>query len=143
MNAYLGLDLGEKRVGIAVSDEMGMLATPLQTLEFKSRKFVLAEISRLAVEYRASFVVVGFPITLKGTVETAALKVKEHVKWFESNSDLAWILWDERMSTQEVERLLIDADVRRSDRKNLRDKLAAQRILQNYLDFQRSVKDRA
>jgi putative Holliday junction resolvase len=60
------------------------------------------------------------------------------VDWFEQHLKLSWILWDERLTTQEVERILIAADVRRDKRKEVRDKLAAQRILQNYLDFKRS-----
>lgn len=137
MAALLGLDLGEKRVGVAVSDEMGSLAVPLKTLSFISRKELLREIQSLVREYAVESIVVGFPITLKGETGPAAKKVQEHVRWFEEKLPMPWILWDERLTTQEVERILLDADLSRDRRKEVRDRLAAQRILQNYLDFKR------
>ena len=136
MKAVLGLDLGEKRIGVAVTDEAGMMAMPLMTLSFESRKKLLAELQELIERHRVGKVVVGLPKTLKGEWGPAAQKITAHVEWFKVQIPLPWILWDERFSTAEVERLLIDADVSRAKRKEVRDRLAAQRILQSYLDYE-------
>lgn len=133
----LGLDLGEKRVGVAVTDESGLIATPLATLEFRGRKDLLAQLTKLVDTYGVKKIVVGLPKTLKGEMGPAAEKIMAEVEWFKGFIDRAWVFWDERLSTQEVERLLVEADVSRTRRKGLRDQLAAQRILQSYLDHQR------
>lgn len=138
MPVFLGIDLGEKRVGVAVSDEMGMLATPLTTLEFRGRKQLAGEIQKLVEAYGVNEIIVGLPKTLKGEIGPAAQKITEHVDWFRSQFACPWIFWDERLSTQEVERFLISADVSRERRREVRDQLAAQRILQNYLDYKKS-----
>ena len=134
MASWLGLDLGEKRVGVAMSDETTRLATPVTTLEIRGRNHLLKELTKLIDEYHVTKIVVGLPQTLKGEMGPAAQKVIEVVDWLKTSIDRTWIFWDERLSTQEVERVLIEADVRRDKRKQVRDQLAAQRILQSYLD---------
>lgn len=140
MATLLGLDLGEKRIGVAVSDEMQMLAEPLTMINFQGRKQVLSELQKLIEAYRVHEIIVGLPKTLKGEIGPAAQKIMGHVEWFKQHTPQEWILWDERLSTQEIEKFLIAADVSRGRRKEVRDQLAAQRILQNYLDFKRSQK---
>ena len=137
IGVMLGLDIGEKRVGVAVSDEMGMVATPLETIEFRGRKQFLAELLRVVEEVHAMKIVVGLPKTMKGEVGEAAKKVIELVDWLKTQWDKPWVFWDERLTTQEVERVLLEADMSRAKRKQVRDRLAAQRILQCYLDYQR------
>lgn len=137
MPVLLGIDFGEKRVGVAVSDETGRMAFPLKVLHFESRKQLLAEIEKIVVEYKVTEIVAGLPKTLKGEIGPAAEKVLKHVDWFRSQMKVSWELSDERMSTAEVERVLLDADVRRDKRKEVRDQLAAQRILQSYLDLRK------
>ena len=137
MGVLLGLDLGEKRVGVAVTDEMGMLATPLLTLEYVGKKKFVVDLSKLIAEYNVEKIIVGLPKTLKGEMGPAAQKISAQVGWFKTQVQIPWIFWDERLTSAEVERVLIDADVSREKRKDIRDRLAAQRILQNYLDFQR------
>ena len=139
MPVLLGLDFGQKRIGVAVSDESGSMAFPLTMVLFKSRKFVLAELTKIFDEHHVEKIVVGLPKTLAGEIGLAAEKVMENAEWFKAATDKAWVFWDERLSTKEVERILIDADVRRDKRKEVRDQLAAQRILQNYIDFHRKV----
>ena len=134
MGALLGIDFGEKRVGIAVSDEMGKIASPLTTLPFPSRKELLIQLTKLADQYHVQKIVVGLPKTLKGEIGPAAQKVTQHVEWFKAHLDKPWIFWDERLTTKEIERVLLAADLRRSRRKEVRDRLAAQRILQSYID---------
>lgn len=140
MSTCLGLDLGEKRVGVAISDGSGFLATPLLTLAFHSRKQLLNDLMRLVDQYQVTKIIVGLPQTFKGENGPAAQKVITHVEWFKFHLDRPWILWDERLSTREIERILIAADVSRVKRKEVRDKLAAQRILQSYLDYERNTK---
>ena len=138
MPVLLGLDFGQKRIGVAVSDESGAMAFPLTMILFKSRKFVLAELTKIFDEHHVEKIVVGLPKTLSGEIGLAAQKVMENTEWFKAATGRAWVFWDERLSTKEVERILIDADVRRDKRKEVRDQLAAQRILQNYIDFHRA-----
>lgn len=137
MPVTLGLDLGAKRVGFAVTDEGGIMALPLKTLEIRGRNHLLDELKAVVAQYRVAEIVVGLPKTLKGEIGPAAQLVLETVEWFKPRLEIPWILWDERMTSQEVERVLQEADMTGSRRKEVRDQLAAQRILQSYLDFKR------
>lgn len=128
------MDLGTVRVGLAVTDELGLIANPLDVVKFKSRKQLLEDIHQYCLDYKVSKIILGLPKTLKGEEHLAAERIRKHFDWFSENSDLEWVLWDERMSTAEAERILLQADVSRSVRKEVRDKLAAQRILQNYIE---------
>ncbi len=132
--SLLGLDLGEKRIGVAFVAAGTTIAFPLKTVEVKGREQVLAEIQKLIQERKAEKVVVGLPVTLKGEMGIAAKKRVQEVEWYQSRLPVPVVMWDERLSSKEVERVLIDADVRRDKRREVIDQLAAQRILQNYLD---------
>lgn len=136
----LGLDFGEKRIGVAVTDEAGMMALPLDVIPFQGRRQVLDVLKKLIQDYRAGEIVVGLPKTMKNEIGPAAQKILEHVEWFRKHLETPIVLWDERLTTQEIERLLIEADMSRARRKEVRDQLAAQRILQTYLDHQKSRK---
>lgn len=94
------------------------------------------ELGKLVEEYQASKIVVGLPRTLKGEIGPAAQKVIDWVEDLKSKIGCSWVFWDERLSSQEVERVLLAADVSREKRKLVRDQLAAQRILQSYVDAQ-------
>ena len=130
----LGLDLGEKRIGVAFVPAGTTIAFPVKTIEVKGREQVLAQIQKLIAEHKAEKVVVGLPVTLKGEMGIAAQKRVQEVEWYQSRIPVPMVMWDERLSSKEVERMLIGADVRREKRKEVIDMLAAQRILQNYLD---------
>ena len=132
--ALLGLDLGEKRIGVAFVPAGTTMAFPVKTIEVRGREQVLAEIKKLILEHKAEKVVVGLPITMKGEMGIAAKKRVQEVEWYQSRIAVPMVMWDERLSSKEVERMLIDADVRRDKRREVIDQLAAQRILQNYLD---------
>ena len=134
--ALLGLDMGEKRIGVAIVPAGTNIAFPLTVISKKGREQVLHEIQNIIRENRIEKVVVGLPRTMKGEVGIAAEKILKEVEWYKTQVALPWVLWDERLSSKEVERMLIEADVRRDRRKEIIDKLAAQRILQNYLDSQ-------
>ena len=138
--ALLGLDLGEKRVGVAVVPRGTTMAFPLKTILRTGREKFAAEIEALVKEQKAEKIVVGFPRMLKGTIVPAAKKVADEVEWFKTRWSVPVILWDEWLSTKESERILIEADVSREKRKEVIDQLAAQRILQSYLDCSLSKK---
>ena len=132
--ALLGLDLGERRIGVAFVPAGTTIAFPVKTIEVRGREQVLAQIQKLILEHKAEKVVVGLPKTLKGEMGIAAQKRVQEVEWYQSRISVPMVMWDERLSTKEVERMLIGADVRRERRKEVIDQLAAQRILQNYVD---------
>ncbi len=131
----LALDIGEVRIGVAVSDELGFTAQPLATVPAKTREAALIEIARLVAEQAAGEVVVGLPKSLSGGLGPAGHKVMEWVKELEERLSVPVNTWDERFTTQAVERTLISADVSRKKRKKVVDKLAAAYLLQGYLDF--------
>lgn len=141
MAAILGLDLGEKRVGVAFADSSAPVATPLKTLTIRGKKHLLEELKLIIEEYQISEIVVGLPKTLQGEIGPAAGNVMETVEWLKARMDLIWHLWDERLTTAEVEKFLVGADVSRAQRKDVRDKLAAQKILQTYLDAQKNKQE--
>ena len=134
IGTLLGLDLGEKRIGVAFVPAGTTIAFPVETIEVKGREQVLAQIQKLILKHKAEKVVVGLPITLKGEMGIAAEKRVKEVEWYQSRITVPMVMWDERLSSKEVERMLISADVRREKRREVIDRLAAQRILQNYLD---------
>ena len=138
MAIFLGLDLGEKRVGVARSDETGTIAEARATLTYKTKEDLLKQLKRIWEEFRPAKIVVGLPETLRGERGFAARKVLDLVDWLATGLPAEWVLWDERFSTAEAERVLLEADLSRRKRRGLRDQLAAQRILQSYLD---SIKD--
>ena len=136
MSVLLGLALGEKRVGVARTDETRTIAEAVATLAYKGRRDLAKQLENYLAEFAPEKIVVGFPQTLRGEIGPAARKVADLVDWLKARLPGEWVLWDERFSTVEAERVLLEADLSRAKRKNLRDRLAAQRILQSYLDSQ-------
>ena len=137
----IGLDYGSKTVGVAISDELLLTAQPLMTIERKSEnklRKTLAKIEELIEEYEVSFVVLGYPKNMDNTegdrVEATNI-FKEHI---ERRTGLEVYLQDERLSTVESERILMEAGIRCENRKTYVDKMAAAVILQTYLDTQKS-----
>ena len=133
----LGLDYGTKTVGVAVSDEMGMTAQPIMTIERKSEnklRKTLAKIEEIIEEYGVSFVVLGYPKNMNNTIGPRAVATEEFKEHIERRTGLDVILQDERLSTAESERILMDSGIRREHRKEFVDKMAAAVILQTYLD---------
>jgi len=134
MSRTLGVDYGARRVGLAVSDELGMMAMPLDILPVQSSKQVIRDLLRLCQEKQVAAIVVGLPLNMDGSRGPAVEAVDRFVQELRQQGRLPVEVWDERMSSRQVERMLIDSDVSRSRRKGLVDKLAAQVILQSYLD---------
>ena len=133
----LGLDYGSKTVGVAVSDPLGLTAQSVETLwrkqENKLRQ-TLARIEELAAEYQAEKIVLGLPKNMNNTIGERAEKTLEFREMLERRTGLPVVMWDERLTTVEAERTLMEASVRREKRKQYLDQLAAVFILQGYLD---------
>ena len=133
----MGLDFGSKTVGVAVSDALGITAQAVETInrkeENKLRK-TCARIEELATEYEAERIVVGFPKHMNNDIGERAEKAMEFGEMLKRRTGLEVVMWDERLTTVEAERTLIENKVRREDRKKYIDKIAAVFILQGYLD---------
>ena len=133
----LGLDVGDRRIGVAVSDELALFAQGLFVLERRSLAVDTAALRGVMSEYDVTRIVVGMPRNMNGSYGPQADKTTAFIDRLEQSCNLPCIAWDERLTTQQAERVLIAANQRRSKRKAVRDKLAAQLILQSYLDHQR------
>ena len=133
----LGLDYGSKTVGVAVSDPLGLTAQKVETIwrkqENKLRR-TLARIEELIAEYEVEKIVLGFPKNMHNTVGERAEKALEFGEMLKKRTGLEVIMWDERLTTVEADRTLIEAGVRRENRKQYLDGIAAVFILQGYLD---------
>ena len=130
----LALDHGTKRIGVALSDELGWTAQPLETYERRTLEADIRHIDRLVQEHDVGEVVVGLPLRLNGEVGPAAQLVQEFVKRVEEILTVPVITWDERLTTKSAEELLIAADVSRKKRKGTVDRIAAAILLQSYLE---------
>ena len=133
----MGLDYGSKTVGVAVSDPLGLTAQGIETIwrkdENKLRK-TCARIEELIREYEVGSIVLGLPRHMNSDVGDRAEKSLEFGEMLRRRTGLEVIMWDERLTTVEAERTLIESNVRREDRKKYIDKIAAVFILQGYLD---------
>ena len=133
----LGLDYGSKTVGVAVTDPLGLTAQRVETIwrkqENKLRR-TLARIEELVKEYQAERIVIGLPRNMNYTMGERAEKSLEFGEMVEKRTGLPVIMWDERLTTREAERALMEAGVRRENRKDYLDSVAAVLILQGYLD---------
>jgi len=130
----LGLDVGARRIGIAISDPLGVTAQGLSTLERRNRRYDLGELRKLLREYEVGEIVVGNPLRMSGESGTQAEKMATFAKQLEEAFDIPVHLWDERLSTAEAHRLLDETNSRDSRRKAVIDKMAAVLILQSFLD---------
>lgn len=138
MKRVVGLDVGSKTIGVAVSDELGLAAHPRRTLARQGTKKDVEAVARIVQEEEADRVVVGLPLTLEGTLGPRAKRVMVLVEALRAGLTVPVETWDERFSTIAVERVLLDADVSRARRKEVVDKQAAAFILQGWLDARRS-----
>lgn len=134
MKRLMGLDVGDKTIGVAVSDLLGITAQGVITIKRKGIKRDFEELEKIINEYSVSEVIVGLPKNMNNTLGPQSEKVLKFVEKFNEKFDLKVILQDERLTTVSAERALIKADVSRKKRKGLIDKVAATYILQNYLE---------
>ncbi len=131
---WMGLDLGSRRIGVAISDERGVIAQPLTTLEVSAGALPWEEIRALLAERGVGGIVVGLPRRLDGSHGSEADAAKAVAERLGRESGLQVELWDERLTSVQAERLLIEAGVRRRQRKGATDRIAAALILQSFLD---------
>jgi putative Holliday junction resolvase len=135
---FLGLDVGDKRIGIAVSDYGALIASPRETLERKGTRKDVAYLLDFARREEISEIVAGMPWNLDGSTGPQAEKVLRFVEALRAETDIPVHIWDERLSTVGAERALIEADVSRAKRRGAVDRVAAALILQSYLDARRA-----
>ena len=133
----LGLDYGSKTVGVAVSDGLGITAQGVEiirrTQENKLRK-TLARIEELIAEYDVGILVLGYPKNMNNTEGERCEKTKEFAQMLERRTGLSVVLWDERLTTVAADRHMMESGIRRENRKQYVDEIAAVFILQGYLD---------
>ncbi|MBT2686068.1 Holliday junction resolvase RuvX [Bacillus sp. ISL-37] len=134
----MGLDVGSKTVGIALSDELGWTAQGLETLKINEEENVFGfdELGKIIKEYEVSKVVVGLPKNMNGTIGPRGEASQFFARELEERFGVPVILWDERLTTVAAERVLLEADLSRKKRKKVIDKMAAMMILQGYLNSQ-------
>lgn len=137
----MGLDIGTKNIGVAISDELGLTAQGLKTIIRKSKEKDFLEISTLISQFQIEKIVVGLPKNMNGTLGKQAELVLKFIEELKEKASISVEIWDERLSTVEANRTLLQADLSRSKRKRVIDKLAASLILQGYLDRRRIKKD--
>jgi putative Holliday junction resolvase len=130
----MGLDIGSKTIGIALSDELGVVAHSVKTISRQSPKNDLKVIAEIISTHEVQRIVVGLPIRMAGTLGTEAKKVLQFVDQMRRSLSVSITTWDERLSTVQAERVLLEAGLSRKKRKKVIDKTAATLILQSYLD---------
>ncbi|WP_330375457.1 Holliday junction resolvase RuvX [Inediibacterium massiliense] len=133
----MGLDVGDKTIGVAVSDIMGMIAQGVETIRRVGKKADYKRLEEIMKEKDVTKIVVGLPKNMNGTIGPQGEKVLSFVEGLKNRFKVEIILWDERLTTVAAERTLIEGDVRRENRKKVIDMVAATYILQGYLDAQK------
>ena len=140
MPIILGLDVGDVRIGAAISDELGFAAHPLCTITRKNRKTDLAAICDLINTHQVDAVVIGLPLMLSGEIGIQAEKVQKFANRLKQEARIPIHLWDERLTTVEAEDILRDAGKPRKKRRQVIDQVAAVLILDEYLNNVRELK---
>ena len=138
MMRVMGLDFGSKTTGVAVSDPLGLTAQGLETITRKEEnklRQTCARLEELIREYEIETIVLGYPKNMNNTLGERAEKTEAFKEMLERRTGLPVILWDERLTTTAAEQILIESGVRRENRKEVIDKIAAVLILQGYLDL--------
>ncbi len=133
----LGIDLGEKNVGVAVSDELGLTAQGVTCLQRTDDAELLEEIRRLIEEKQAAAVVIGFPKNMSGDVGPEGREAVAFAEKLRAACGTEVFLWDERLSSRQAERSMLEGDLSRKKRRKRRDIIAAQLILQSFLEARR------
>lgn len=134
---YLALDVGTKRIGIAISVPILMTARPLVTIQRKPEKKSIEEIKKICNEYNISIIIIGLPKNMNGTLGPQAQDVQSYASLIEENIPVKIEFEDERLSSFEAERILIEQNKKPSKNKHLIDMAAASIVLQQYLDRRR------
>lgn len=135
----IGLDVGSKTIGVAVSDELGLTAQGIKTIQWDENNLRSAdrELEEIIKEHQIGKAIIGLPKNMNGTIGERGEASERFAKHMEKVYHIPTVLWDERLTTMAAERILLQADVSRKKRKKVIDKMAAVMILQSYLDSNR------
>lgn len=131
----MGLDFGERTIGVAVSDALLLTAQGIKTIRRSKKE--LEELKAILQDYEVDQIILGYPKNMNGTLGPRAEATEEFAQVLKGEFELPVTLWDERLSTMGAQRSLLEADVSRAKRKQVIDKMAAVFILQGYLDYLR------
>lgn len=132
---FMGLDVGDKRIGIALSDEAGLIASPRDTLHRNGLETDIDSLIELARNEDVGEILVGMPISMDGSEGPQAKKVARFIHALSEHSEIPVVPWDERLTTVAAERALLEGNVSRGKRRKVIDKVAAAYLLQGYLDY--------
>jgi putative Holliday junction resolvase len=140
---YIGLDLGTKTLGVAVSDKTETIASAITTLRFSENnpEEILDDLTKIMDEYKVGAIVIGLPKNMNNSLGFAAERTKEFVKVLNNTYDIPVYEQDERLSSVTANNVLLQADISRKKRKSKVDTVAATVILQNYLDIRKGEKN--
>jgi putative Holliday junction resolvase len=130
----LALDFGERRIGVAVSDSLGVTARPLQVLERGAVKDDIESIKQLVARYRCERIVVGFPLNMDGSAGPQARRARTFAGRLRGSLGVEVVMWDERLTTVEADNAMLSANLKPDERRARRDAVAAAILLQDYLD---------
>lgn len=136
---YIGLDVGNKRIGVAYTDELGMFAHPLYTIKRKGIERDIEEIKKIVKEQNTKTFVVGLPYNMDGTLGEQAQKTLKFAEIIKDALGLEIIFWDERLTTSEAREIMYLNNIKQADRKEIVDTIAAVVILDNYISSIRKV----
>jgi len=131
---YLGLDLGSKTLGLAISDRTSTIATSLDVIRYETKEELFSKLEDVVISKNVDVFVLGNPLNLDGSLSKRSEETLEFKSELEKKFNKEVIMQDERLSTVEAERMLISNDTKRKNRKKVIDKIAATIILQGYLD---------
>lgn len=134
MKRILGLDLGSRTIGVSVSDPLGYTAQGITTIRRKKIENDVEEIKKICSEYSVELIVMGLPKNMDGTIGTQCEKVYSFSEILKKEVNIDIVYWDERLTTVAATRAMLEADLSRSKRKKIVDKIASTYILQGYLD---------
>lgn len=130
----LGLDIGSKTIGVAISDPLGWTAQGITTIRRTKKEQDLEEIKKICKEYSVETIVIGLPKNMNGTIGESGERVLEFSERIKEATELKIEMWDERLTTVAAHKAMLEADLSRNKRKKIVDKIAAIYILQGYLD---------
>ena len=137
---YIGLDVGDRTIGVSVSDPLGFTAQGLKTIRRKSLDYDLEELQKIFSNYKLDGIVIGLPKNMNGTIGPQAEKTIEFGDIIKEKFGIEIIYWDERLTTMQAQRAMLEGNLSRKKRKGLVDKIASVYILQGYLDRISSTK---
>ena len=130
----LGLDIGQKTIGIAISDPLGFTAQGITTIRRTKKSEDINELQKICDEYKVETIVIGLPKNMNGSIGFAGEKIMEFSEMIKEQISIDIEFWDERLTTVAAHRAMLEADLSRGKRKKIVDKVAATYILQGYLD---------